>query len=56
MTLQKRQLHNRITVLRAEHKMTQKDLAENARVSRQTINLIEKNRYTGNFKRTLYEL
>ena len=46
MTLQKRQLHNRITVLRAEHKMTQKDLAEKARVSRQTINSIEKNRYT----------
>ncbi|WP_238554338.1 helix-turn-helix transcriptional regulator [Geomicrobium sp. JCM 19038] len=39
-------LTNRITVLRAEFKMTQKDLAERAGVSRQTIISIEKNKYT----------
>ncbi|WLR51891.1 helix-turn-helix transcriptional regulator [Bacillus tianshenii] len=39
-------LTNRITVLRAEHKMTQKDLAERAGVSRQTIISIEKGKYT----------
>lgn len=46
MKRENRQLLNRISVLRAEHKMTQKLLAEKARVSRQTINSIEKNRYT----------
>ncbi|WP_257720706.1 helix-turn-helix transcriptional regulator [Lentibacillus amyloliquefaciens] len=40
------QLSNRITVLRAEKKMTQKDLAKKAGVSRQTILSIEKNKYT----------
>lgn len=39
-------LSNSITVLRAEHKMTQKELAEQSGVSRQTIISIEKNRYT----------
>ncbi|RDW16848.1 helix-turn-helix transcriptional regulator [Oceanobacillus chungangensis] len=42
----KKTLSNRIAVLRAEHKMTQKDLAEKAGVSRQTIISMEKNKYT----------
>jgi putative transcriptional regulator len=40
---------NRIKVLRAEHDLTQADLAERARVSRQTINAIE----TGKFDPSL---
>lgn len=43
---QNRQLYNRIAVLRAERKMTQKDLAEKAGVSRQTIISIENKKYT----------
>ena len=43
---QNRVLSNRITILRAEHKLTQKELAEKSGVSRQTIISIEKNRYT----------
>ncbi|WP_297990252.1 helix-turn-helix transcriptional regulator [Anoxybacillus sp.] len=39
-------LSNRINVLRAERKMTQKDLAEKVGVSRQTIISIEKGNYT----------
>lgn len=39
-------LSNRIRVLRAEHRMTQKDLAEKVGVSRQTIISIEKGNYT----------
>jgi putative transcriptional regulator len=39
-------LTNRINVLRAEQKMTQKDLAEKVGVSRQTIISIEKGKYT----------
>ncbi|KHF29441.1 anaerobic benzoate catabolism transcriptional regulator [Anoxybacillus sp. BCO1] len=39
-------LSNRINVLRAERKMTQKDLAEKIGVSRQTIISIEKGNYT----------
>lgn len=39
-------LSNRIRVLRAEKKMTQKDLAKKAGVSRQTIISIEKGNYT----------
>ncbi|RTQ93272.1 transcriptional regulator [Lysinibacillus telephonicus] len=39
-------LSNRLHVLRAEHKMTQKDLAEKVGVSRQTIISIEKGNYT----------
>jgi putative transcriptional regulator len=39
-------LTNRIAILRAERKMTQKDLAEKAGVSRQTIISIEKGKYT----------
>mgnify|MGYP001198468633 CR=1 FL=1 len=41
-----KKLTNKIVVLRAEHGMTQKDLAEKVGVSRQTIISIEKNRYT----------
>ncbi|MCL4168718.1 UNVERIFIED_CONTAM: hypothetical protein GTU68_047617 [Idotea baltica] len=36
---------NRIKVERAEHNLTQAQLAEKIGVSRQTINSIEKNRY-----------
>lgn len=43
---QSRQLTNRIAVLRSERKMTQKDLAEKAGVSRQTIISIENKKYT----------
>lgn len=39
-------LSNRINVLRAERKLTQKDLAEKIGVSRQTIISIEKGNYT----------
>ncbi len=42
-------MKNRIKVLRAEHDLTQADLAERARVSRQTINAIE----TGKFDPSL---
>lgn len=41
-----RYLSNRIRVLRAEQKMTQKALAEKVGVSRQTIISIEKGNYT----------
>ncbi|WP_409297018.1 helix-turn-helix transcriptional regulator [Peribacillus sp. SCS-26] len=46
MTAGSSSLTNRIHVLRAERKMTQKDLAEKAGVSRQTIISIEKGNYT----------
>ncbi len=39
-------LSNRIPILRAEFKLTQKDLAEKVGVSRQTIISIEKGNYT----------
>ena len=39
-------LSNRIRVLRAEHKITQQDLAKAVGVSRQTIISIEKGNYT----------
>ncbi|MFC3885487.1 helix-turn-helix transcriptional regulator [Bacillus songklensis] len=39
-------LSNRIAILRAERKMTQKELAEKAGVSRQTIISIENRKYT----------
>lgn len=39
-------LSNRIRILRAERKMTQQDLAEKVRVSRQTIISTEKGNYT----------
>lgn len=44
------QLTNRIAVLRAERKMTQKVLAEKAGVSRQTIISIENRKYTPSLK------
>lgn len=40
------QLRNRITVLRAERGLAQKDLAQKVGVSRQTIISIEKGKYT----------
>lgn len=43
---QSQYLSNRIGVLRAEFKMTQKELAEKAGVSRQTIISIENRKYT----------
>lgn len=44
------QLTNRIAVLRAERKMTQKVLAERAGVSRQTIISVENRKYTPSLK------
>lgn len=41
-----KRLSNRMRVLRAEKKMTQKDLAKTIGVSRQTIISIEKGNYT----------
>ena len=38
-------MYNRLKVERAEHDLTQEDLAKKIGVSRQTINSIEKNRY-----------
>lgn len=38
-------MKNRIRVLRAEHNMTQADLAIEVQVSRQTINAIEKGKF-----------
>lgn len=46
MSIKNSLLSNRINVLRAERKMTQKDLAEKVGVSRQTIISIEKGNYT----------
>lgn len=39
-------LHNRIRVLRAEHQMSQEQLAEAIGVSRKTISTIEVGRFT----------
>lgn len=47
---QNRKIINRMTVLRAERGMTQKDLAEKVGVSRQTIISIEKGKYTPSLK------
>ncbi len=38
-------MQNKIKVARAEHDLTQEDLAKKIGVSRQTINSIEKGRY-----------
>lgn len=38
-------MRNKLKVLRAEHSITQQELAERAEVSRQTINAIEKEKY-----------
>jgi len=38
-------MKNRLKVLRAEHDMTQGDLAEKLDVSRQTVNAIEKGKF-----------
>jgi len=43
-------LRNRITVLRAERGLSQKELAELTGVSRQTIVALEKNRYNPSLK------
>ena len=45
-----RSIQNRIVVLRAERGMSQKDLAEQLGVSRQTIISLEKNRYNPSLK------
>ncbi|WP_248928143.1 helix-turn-helix transcriptional regulator [Paenibacillus hamazuiensis] len=42
----KKQLKNRLVVLRAEKGWTQQDVAEKVGVSRQTIISLEKNKYT----------
>lgn len=38
-------MHNKLKVLRAEHNLTQQQLADRVRVTRSTINYIEKNEY-----------
>ncbi|QTY26500.1 helix-turn-helix transcriptional regulator [Flavobacterium sp. CS20] len=38
-------MKNKLKVLRAEHDMTQQDLAKAVEVSRQTINAIEKGKF-----------
>jgi len=38
-------MNNRVKVKRAEHDLTQQDLADSIGVSRQTINAIEKGKY-----------
>ena len=38
-------MKNRIKILRAEHELTQEQLAEKVDVSRQTINAIEKGKF-----------
>ena len=38
-------MKNKIKILRAEHELTQADLAEKVDVSRQTINAIEKEKF-----------
>ncbi|MGN7476298.1 helix-turn-helix transcriptional regulator [Solibacillus silvestris] len=43
-------IHNRIVVLRAERGLSQKDLADQLGVSRQTIISLEKNRYNPSLK------
>jgi len=45
-----RKIQNRIVVLRAERGLSQKDLAEQLGVSRQTIISLEKNRYNPSLK------
>ena len=46
----RRRIHNRIVVLRAERGLSQKDLADQLGVSRQTIISLEKNRYNPSLK------
>ena len=46
----KRSIQNRIVILRAERGLSQKDLAEQLGVSRQTIISLEKNRYNPSLK------
>ena len=45
-----RVIHNRIVVFRAERGISQKDLADQLGVSRQTIISLEKNRYNPSLK------
>lgn len=50
MLQQEREITNRIVVLRAERGISQKDLAKQLGVSRQTILSLEKNRYNPSLK------
>jgi len=50
MPLGERSLKNKITVLRAERSLSQKEVAEGVGVSRQTIISLEKNRYNPSLK------
>ncbi|SEQ51810.1 helix-turn-helix transcriptional regulator [Piscibacillus halophilus] len=43
-------LHNRLAVLRAENKWSQKEVADRVGVSRQTIVSLENNRYNPSLK------
>ncbi|WP_029271240.1 helix-turn-helix transcriptional regulator [Virgibacillus alimentarius] len=45
-----RKIRNRIAVLRAEWNLSQKQLAEELGVSRQTIHSLEKNKYNPSLK------
>ncbi|MEJ8764943.1 MULTISPECIES: helix-turn-helix transcriptional regulator [unclassified Oceanobacillus] len=47
---QKRKISNRIVVLRAERGLSQRELANQLGVSRQTIISLEKNRYNPSLK------
>ncbi|MEI3599369.1 MULTISPECIES: helix-turn-helix transcriptional regulator [unclassified Oceanobacillus] len=47
---QKRKINNRIVVLRAERGLSQRELANQLGVSRQTIISLEKNRYNPSLK------
>lgn len=44
------EITNRLTVLRAEKKLSQQELATRVGVSRQTINSLEKNKYSPSLK------
>ncbi|SDC56207.1 helix-turn-helix transcriptional regulator [Shouchella lonarensis] len=43
-------INNRLTVLRAEHGWSQKEVASHLNISRQTIISLEKNRYSPSLK------
>ncbi|MEK4628593.1 MAG: helix-turn-helix transcriptional regulator [Solibacillus sp.] len=48
--MQERTIRNRMVVLRAERGLSQKDVADQLGVSRQTIISLEKNRYNPSLK------
>lgn len=50
LSTNERQIHNRMVVLRAERGISQKEVADQLGVSRQTIISLEKNRYNPSLK------